>query len=161
MAREFGREIQKNLGFDPMDDPFTDDNQRLTSPQEWEDIQQQSLPPWQVNFTSDDYVDYTWHAPTVRLHTARPRLKSPEPSFAYPAWVVNAMGGVRECIDPGMFVAGKTIAATLVDLLTKLQKAQAEFKERTGGGIGGGKWVAPHVWQLYWAHHKYLHDFSI
>ena len=145
-AREFGRDIQRNLGLTPMDDPFISDNQRLTSPQEYEDSQQRSLPPWQVNFTSDDYVDYTWHAPTVRLHTARPRLVVQEPGYTYPAWVTNAMGGVPDCIDPGMFLAGKTIAATLLDLFTmpgELEKAQAEFNQRTGGGIGGSQWVAP------------------
>jgi aminobenzoyl-glutamate utilization protein B len=35
-ARGFAREIQKNLGLTPMDDPFSEANQRLTSPQEWE-----------------------------------------------------------------------------------------------------------------------------
>ena len=118
-ARGFGREIQRNLGLTPMDDAFTEDNQRLTSPQEWEDIQRQGLPSWQANFTADDYVDYTWHAPTVRLHTARPRLKTGDKGHTYPAWVVNAMGGVSPCIDPGMFLAGKAIAATFVDLITQ------------------------------------------
>ena len=91
-------------------------------------------------------MDYTWHAPTVRLYTARPRLKPHEPGYTYPAWVNVAMGGVPECINPGLFVAGKTIGATFVDLLTRpaeLQKAQDEFNERTGGGVGGSKWVAP------------------
>ena len=145
-AVEFAHEIQKNLDLNPMDDPFIEINQRLTSPQQWEDTQKQSLPPWQVNFTSDDYVDYTWHAPTVRLHTARPRLKPPEPGYTYPAWVLNAMGGVPECIDPGMFVAGKTIAATIVDLIAspdELKRAESEFVERTGGGVEGSEWVAP------------------
>lgn len=145
-ARRFGRSIQQNLGITPMDDPFTHENQTLTTPEEWETSQRQALPPWQTNFTSDDYVDYSWHAPTVRLHTARPRLKNPDGSYTYPSWAVNSMGGVKECIDPGMFVAGKTIAATLVDLLTnptELQKAKDEFNQRTGGGVGGSKWVAP------------------
>jgi aminobenzoyl-glutamate utilization protein B len=145
-ARAFAREIQKNLGLTPMSDPFTAANQRLTSPQEWDATQRRGLPPWQINFTSDDYVDYTWHAPTVRLHTARPWLKPPAPGYTYPAWARNALGGVPACIDPGMFVAGKTIAATLVALYTtpeELDKAQAEFRQRTGGGVGGSKWVAP------------------
>jgi aminobenzoyl-glutamate utilization protein B len=145
-ARAFAQEIQRNLGFEPMDDPFLDEGQRLTPPQELEAHLRRGLPAWQTNFTSDDYVDYTWHAPTVRFYTARPRLKPPKPGYAYPAWVNNAMGGLPACIDPGMFVAGKTTAATLLDLLKfpdKLTKAQAEFKERTGGGIGGSKWVAP------------------
>jgi aminobenzoyl-glutamate utilization protein B len=145
-ARDFAREIQKNLGLTPMADPFTDDCQRLTSPQEWEARQRHGLPAWQCNFTSDDYVDYTWHAPTVRFHTARPRLRPATPSYLYPAWVNNALGGVPECINPSIFVAGNTIAATLIDLLQApeaLQKAQEEFSQRTGGGIGGNTWVAP------------------
>ena len=52
----------------------------------------------------------------------------------------------EEIVDPGMFLAGKTIAGTILDLLTapgELEKATAEFNERTGGGVGGSKWVAP------------------
>ena len=145
-AREFARAIQENLGLTPMVEPFAEDNLRLLTPQDYEAAQQQSLPPWQHNFTSDDYVEYTWHTPTARLHTSRPRLRPPEPGYTYPMWTSNAMGGVRECIDPGMFAAGRTVAATLTDLLTdpeELEKAQAEFRERTGGGIGGERWVAP------------------
>lgn len=145
-AREFGREIQRNLGMTPMDDPFPEDVERLVSPQDYEARLRRLLPDWQVNYTSDDYVEYTWHAPTVRLFTARPRLKSPDPSYEYPAWTYNAMGGRPEMVDPGMFVAGKAIAATLLDLLTRpdeLEKAKAEFNERTGGGVGGTNWVAP------------------
>ena len=145
-SREFARTIQRNLGLEPMEDPFTDAVQCLVPPHEYEAEQRQALPPWQLNFTSDDYVDYTWHAPTVRLHTSRPRLKTPDPGYTYPMWVLNAMGGVPECIEPGIIAAAKTIAATFVDLLTRpeeLKKAQDEFNERTGGGIGGSKWVAP------------------
>jgi aminobenzoyl-glutamate utilization protein B len=56
------------------------------------------------------------------------------------------MGGRPEIVDPGMFLAGKTIAGTVLDLLTvegELDKARAEFNERTGGGVGGNKWMAP------------------
>jgi aminobenzoyl-glutamate utilization protein B len=45
-----------------------------------------------------------------------------------------------------MFLAGKTIAGTALDLLTvegELVKAKVEFDERTGGGVGGDKWMAP------------------
>jgi aminobenzoyl-glutamate utilization protein B len=129
-----------------MEDPFTEESQRLTPPQEYERAVRRGLPEWQRNFTSDDYVEYTWHAPTVRLHTGRPRLRPPHPGYLYPAWVNNAMGGVPACIDPCIFAAGKTIALTLVDLVTDadaLAAAQAEFRERTGGGIGGERWVAP------------------
>ncbi len=145
-AREFARAIQRNLGIEPMDEPFTGECRRLTPPEEYEGQVRRQLPPWQKNFTSDDYVDYTWHAPTVRLHTSRPALKPPTPGFRYPAWAHNALGGVSHCIDPGMLVAGKTIAATLIDLLTQpdaLTEAKDEFRRRTGGGVGGSRWTAP------------------
>jgi len=42
--------------------------------------------------------------------------------------------------------AAKTMGITIVDLLANpsgLAKAKEEFDERTGGGIGGSKWVPP------------------
>ena len=145
-AREFGRKIQGNLGITPMDNPFLEESERLLPPQEYEAQVRRALPAWQEHYTSDDYVDYTWHAPTVRLLTMRPRLRPPSAGYEYPAWVNNAMGGLPAAINPGIFLGAKTIAVTLIDLLTApetLERAQAEFKERTGGGVGGSKWVAP------------------
>jgi len=145
-AREFGRKIQANLGITPMDNPFLEESERLLPPQEYEAQVRRALPAWQEHYTSDDYVDYTWHAPTVRLLTMRPRLRPPSAGYEYPAWVNNAMGGLPAAINPGIFLGAKTIAVTLIDLLTApetLERAQAEFKERTGGGVGGSKWVAP------------------
>ncbi len=146
-ARAFARQIQENLGVTPMENPFAPENERLTDPRDLETALRGVLPSWQKNFTSDDYVEYCWHAPTVRLFTSRPTLRSPEDSnYGYPAWTYNALGGVPEAIDPGMFVGGKAIAGTLLDLLTQpdeLARAQAEFVARTGGGIGGSNWVAP------------------
>ncbi|WP_254453393.1 hypothetical protein [Siccirubricoccus sp. G192] len=49
-------------------------------------------------------------------------------------------------MDPGLFVAAKTMALTLIDLAAQpevLAAAQAEFRERTGGGVGGSRWVGP------------------
>jgi aminobenzoyl-glutamate utilization protein B len=145
-ALKFGREIQRNLGGSPMENPFLAENTVLTPPAELEARVRGLLPAWQQNFTSDDYVEYTWHAPCVRLYTARPALRPSAEMSAYPAWTYNALGGVPEVVDPGMFVAGKTLAATAIDLLTQpdeLSRAKAEFVERTGGGVGGSKWVAP------------------
>lgn len=144
-ARAFGREIQKSLGLEPMDDPFMPEIQKLTAPGEGEKAFRAQLPSWQTNLAADDYVDYTWHAPTVRLYVGRPTLKAP-PGYRYPEWTRYAMGGMPACIDPMWLTAGKVIGATIVDLLTdgtSLAKAQAEFRERTGGGIGGERWVAP------------------
>jgi aminobenzoyl-glutamate utilization protein B len=145
-ARRFGREIQRNLGVEPMEDPFIESCQRLIDPREAEATLRKGLPDWQRHFTSDDYVEFTWHAPTVRLYTGRPSLRPPAPGYQYPAWARNALGGLPSVIDPMLFVAGKTLAATLVDLLTEpaeLAKAKAEFDARTGGGVGGSQWVAP------------------
>jgi aminobenzoyl-glutamate utilization protein B len=65
------------------------------------------------------------------------------PGYAgYPAWVSNALGGLSPCIDPTVQVAGKTIAGTLLDLLTDpntVAAARAEFGERTGGA----RFIAP------------------
>ena len=145
-AIQVAQTIQKNLGLEPMDDPFLDEIEELISPQEAEKKMREMLPSWQEHFTSDDYTEYCWHAPTVRLYIGRPALKSPKPGFNYPTWVMNALGGIRECIDPMIMSASKTIGMTVIDLLTKpelLKKAQDEFKERTGGGIEGTKWEAP------------------
>jgi aminobenzoyl-glutamate utilization protein B len=145
-AKAFAREIQTNLGIELMDDPFPDIFARLTPPQAYEEDIRNLLPAWQKNFTSDDYTDYTWHAPTVRVYTGRPVLRPPHGGYEYPTWAYLAMGGRPEIVDPGMFLAGKTIAGTVLDLLTvpeELEKATAEFNERTGGGIGGSKWMAP------------------
>ncbi|MCR8922633.1 amidohydrolase [Dasania sp. GY-MA-18] len=140
------QQIQKNLGMEVMDKPFMEDIETLITPQEAETILRKELPEWQKNFTSDDYTEYCWHAPTVRLYIGRPMLKSPGNGGKYPAWVMNALGGIAETIDPMIFTAGKTIAGTILDLLCKpgaLEQAQQEFNERTGGGIGGSEWVAP------------------
>ncbi|WP_430447604.1 MAG: amidohydrolase [Pseudomonas piscis] len=144
-AREIARQIQRNLGLEAMERPFLPATEALIEPQECERQLRLQMPAWQNYLTSDDYPEYTWHCPTVRLLVARPMLSAP-PGVVYPDWVSNALGGIRQTIDPMIEVAAKTIAATLVDLLTDealLAAAKAEFVERTGGGIGGSRWQAP------------------
>jgi aminobenzoyl-glutamate utilization protein B len=145
-ALEFGRAIQKNLGLEPMADPFIASVTKLTTPAENDAGLRRVLPAWQQHLSADDYVEYCWHCPTVRLLAARPRLRAPSAGYAYPNWTYNALGGLPGAVDPGMFVAAKTMALTLVDLAAKpgaLDAAQAEFRERTGGGVGGKDWVGP------------------
>ncbi|MEO8667372.1 MAG: amidohydrolase, partial [Bauldia sp.] len=145
-AKQFARDLQSSLGVESMAEPFLDGMMRLTPPQEAEKAFRAQLPAWQLNYAADDYVDYTWHAPTVRLYVARPSLQPPKPGYRYPEWVRHAMGGVPVCIDPMWSKASAVIATTVLDLMTDraaLERAQAEFRERTGGGIGGTKWVAP------------------
>ncbi len=145
-ALRFCRELQANLGLEPMQEPILESMQRLSPPEENEARTRQELPPWQGNYTSDDYVDYTWQTPTARLIVGRATLKSPRPGYLYPAWSWNALGGYAPTIDPTIMTAARTLGATVVDLLTRpaeLARARAEFEERTGGGIGGSRWVAP------------------
>ena len=144
-AHEIAREIQKNLGFEPMARPFVSVIEELIEPQEAERILRQGLPAFQKNYTSDDYTEYTWHAPTARLVVARPILSAPKGKVV-PDWAANALGGISECIDPMIEVAAQVIGSTYIDLLTRpevLKKAWQEFEQRTGGGIGGTQWIAP------------------
>jgi aminobenzoyl-glutamate utilization protein B len=144
-AKEFGKKIQFNLGLEPMVDPFTDDCQRLLTPEEGENMLRKVLPRWVEHYSSDDYVEYMWHAPSARLYTAKAVLR-PSKDFNYPNWTRLAMTGEESTINPAIFVGGKTIASSLTELLinpNELKKAQIEFNECTGGGIGGTKWVAP------------------
>jgi aminobenzoyl-glutamate utilization protein B len=144
-AIEAAQAIQRELGLTPMDQPFVEACQQTIEPKEAELILRQDLPPSQKNSTSDDYTEYCWHGPTVRFYIGRPMLKGPK-GFAYPAWAMNALGGIRPCIDPMIVTASKTIGATIVDLMTRpdmLKAAKDEFIARTGGGVGGKQWVAP------------------
>jgi aminobenzoyl-glutamate utilization protein B len=144
-AVEAAREIQQNLGLEPMAEPFLDACETLVDPREAERQLRETLPPWQTHSTSDDYTDMCWHAPTVRLYVGRPMLEAPA-GYRYPDWAMNALGGIRACIDPMILSASRTIGATMVDLLTRpdlVERARAEFVERTGGGIGGADWIAP------------------
>jgi aminobenzoyl-glutamate utilization protein B len=145
-AIKFARDIQQNLGLEPMEEPFLEACEKLISPQIAERELRKDMPAWQKNWTSDDYVEMSWHTPTVRLYVARPMLKSPERSTGYPDWVANALGGMRDCIDPTVITAAKTIAATVIDFLTgddARKNIRDEFTARTGGGIGGDKWIPP------------------
>ncbi|MBM3600738.1 MAG: amidohydrolase [Alphaproteobacteria bacterium] len=145
-AKVFARRIQKNLGMRPMANPFMPEVSRLTTPEKAEAALRASLPPWQKNYTSDDYVEYTWHAPTVRLYVGRAMLRPPKPGYRYPDWPRNALGGYPPAIDPLWETAARCVGATLIDLFTDpegLKRCRDEFKERTGGGIGGKTWLPP------------------
>lgn len=144
-AKEAAREIQRNLGMKPMADPFLDEISQLIEPKQAEAILRQDLPPSQLNSTSDDYTDMTWHAPTARFYVARPALK-PNESKTYPAWVMNALGGIPATIDPMIKTAAKVLAISALHLLENADARDTvmeEFNTRTGGGIGGSDWMPP------------------
>jgi len=56
-AEQLGNEILKNLGAAPMKAPFIDELSKLIAPQDAESLLRESLPPDQLNSTSDDYTD--------------------------------------------------------------------------------------------------------
>lgn len=144
-ARAIGREIQVNAGGVATENPFIDELERLISPQDAEAILRRDLPPSQVNSTSDDYTDMSWHAPTARFYVARPALRA-EKGHAWPGWVMNALGGISATIDPMVNCAARTIALAALRLLedkAARDAAMDEFVHRTGGGIGGSNWIAP------------------
>ena len=98
-AVRIAREIQSNLGIEPLERPFSPETERLIDPEECERQLRGMMPAWQQFLTSDDYTEYCWHCPTVRLFVARPVLAGPA-GFVYPAWVANALGGIRATIEP-------------------------------------------------------------
>ncbi len=71
----------EDLGVEPMEKPFLDECEALISPQDAEAALREHLAPWQKNWTSDDYVEMTHYAPTVRFYVSRPALK-PAPGQA-------------------------------------------------------------------------------
>ena len=135
-AIALAHELQRNLGLAPMAKPFLAACEALIEPRIAEARLREQMPAWQTHWTSDDYVEMSWYAPTVRLYIARPMLAVPPGYGGYPAWVANALGGLAPCIDPTVQVAAKTIAGTLLELLSRpeaVAAAAAEFAERTGG----------------------------
>jgi aminobenzoyl-glutamate utilization protein B len=129
-----------------MPNPIEESCERLTAPEDYDAVQRRAMPGWQQFSGSDDYVEYCWYAPSARFWTSKAFPRSPYPGHVYPMWASNALGGIRSTIDPAIFLASKTLGASVVELLTEpgvLAKAQEEFRERTGGGQGGKNWVGP------------------
>ena len=131
--------MRASLGLAEVERPFLDECERLVAPREAERLLREQLPPWQRNFTSDDYTEMTHYAPTVRFYIARPAL-APDPALAeYPGWVMNALGGIDETIEPMILTASRTVAGTLLDLLQSpdaLSAARAEFDHRRASEPG-------------------------
>ncbi len=128
-AKDLMRQVQENCGIAPDADPILPACEALISPQDAEAILRESLPPNQRNSTSDDYTDMSWHAPTARFYIARPALRG----GPYPAWAMNALGGVPQTIDPMVQVAAKVLACSALRLLedeTARAQAQDEMMRR-------------------------------
>lgn len=142
-AAEFARACMKSAGLDATNEPFAPEISQLRDPRDAERALRAALPAWQTHYMADDYVEYTWHAPTVKFLVGRTRLAQANPSAD---WINVALGGVPDAIDPTTVTAAKVIAATILDIAgdpQKLRQCREEFTHRTGGGIGGTSWLAP------------------
>jgi aminobenzoyl-glutamate utilization protein B len=131
-AKAIMRRVQQECGVSPMDDPVLPACTALIAPQAAEAILRRDLAPSQSNSTSDDYTDMCWHAPTARFYIARPALAG----GPYPAWAMNALGGIPATIDPMVQVAAQVLALSALRLLTDdtaRDAAMDEFRNRTAG----------------------------
>lgn len=117
--KEFARQMQKELGLEPMEEPF---DETLTPPSESDRAR--------IFYFSDDSTEFSWYAPTARLYVNF-SLK-PYPDYVYPWWVRSALYSKSPCHKMGV-VASKALALSVVELLTKpseLQEAKREFDSR-------------------------------
>ena len=115
--KEFAREIQRNLGLNPMEEPY---DETVTEPEHAYD---RSRP-------ADDVNEFTWHAPTARLYVSK--SLAPAPGFRYPRWVESALCSMGATHRMGE-TAAKILSTSAIDLITTpglLEQAQAEFKNR-------------------------------
>lgn len=132
-AIDVGRRLQHAAGAEPTDSPLLGALTELVEPREAERRVRELLPSTQRNWTSDDYVEMSWYAPTARLYVARPALAPRDDGRTYPDWVMNALGGIPATIDPTIVCAAKTIGGSLVDLVRDrelLASARAELARR-------------------------------
>ena len=128
-ARDVMRQVVTACGGAAQGDPLLAACERLVDPREAEAILRRDLPPAQRNSTSDDYTDMTWHAPTARLYIARPALAG----GPWPAWAMNALGGIPETIDPTVRCAARVLARAALRVLTDAPAraaCRAEFERR-------------------------------
>ena len=132
-ALEVMRQVQVACGKVPDANPLIDACTQLIPPQQAEAELRRSLPPEQLNSTSDDYTDMSWHAPTARFYVARPALRG----GPYPAWAMNALGGIPATIDPMVQTAARVLARSALRVLQDgdlRETAWAEFERRAGSG---------------------------
>jgi len=130
-AYEFGRALERELGHEPSGNPFLPGISRIQSPEESDQRMRQQLPPWQDCTGADDYTEFSWHAPNVRLYIAKPLLRVTNGDMDH--WANNAMNGLPATIDPTWVYAAAVIARGALRLMTDaglLKQAQEEFEER-------------------------------
>ena len=86
--------------------------------------------PWgegEVGFGSTDVAEVSWQTPTIEFNTATCTLGTPGHSWQFTAFSGSSIG------HKSLIFASKTIAASIVDLLTKpdiLKRAHKELITR-------------------------------
>jgi aminobenzoyl-glutamate utilization protein B len=124
-ALDVARQVQQACGKAPGDALLIPECTQLISPQKAEAELRRALPPEQLNSTSDDYTDMSWHAPLARFYIARPALQG----GPYPAWAMNALGGIPATINPMVQVAARVLARSALRVLTDAKARQAAWQE--------------------------------
>jgi aminobenzoyl-glutamate utilization protein B len=111
---------------------------RRTNRPNWQELREtvidRSIPdPWnegEKGGGSTDVADVSWNTPTLEFSTATGILGTPGHSWQFAAVSGMSIG------HKSLLFSAKTMAATVIDLLTRpdlLQKAKDEFRERTKG----------------------------
>jgi len=114
--QEFARQIQRSTDVPPIGLKGTPEPLDLN--------------PRGIDGGSTDVGDVSWQVPTLHLSVTTAAVGAP-----WHAWPVVATGGMS-IGHKGMLYAAKTMAATMVDLLTdpeKLAAVRSEFEDKTGG----------------------------
>ena len=121
--KQFVREIQKNLGLAPLEEPL---DETLTDPKGIRG---------QFAGGADDVNEFSWHTPTCWIHTAyvfRTETKGGY-GFSTPNWATSALSktGIAHKV---MHTAAKAMSCTALSLLLDkglIEAARKEFRERT------------------------------
>lgn len=115
--KAFAREIQKNIGLEPLDEPMYTE----IVPSE---------KAYGAFHPADDVNEFTWHCPTARLYVSK--AMEPIPGVRYPRWASSALCGMGVTHRMGM-CAAQVMGLSAIDVIESpktLKKAWAEFKER-------------------------------
>jgi aminobenzoyl-glutamate utilization protein B len=115
--KEFARKVQENLGIEPRG--LHEEIPPLT-------------PPSRNDFGGGgtDVAEVSWNAPVLRMSAATAPLGSPGHSWAI------VCTGRTSIAHKGMIVAAKTLAATVLDLMTQpalLDQVRQEWERKTAG----------------------------
>jgi len=115
--KAFAREIQKNMGLEPLDEP----------------MYTEIVPPEKAYgdfHPADDVNEFTWHCPTARLYVSK--AMEPIPGVRYQRWASSALCGMGVTHRMGM-CAAQVMAVSAIDIIGSpkiLKDAWAEFRER-------------------------------